>query len=117
MVHFLPLSLNNLLGRKSKNVKQQVTLVLMLLCKSVPEAHKIPCVELIQVSEKRWYWLKVFALATIKDWAALEKFSKEKKPPIGKFINLVYFVGELERKESYSVHILPLKFDQLQCEK
>jgi hypothetical protein len=37
------------------------------------------------VSEKRWYWLKVFALATIKDWAALEKFSKEKKPPIGKF--------------------------------
>lgn len=38
----------------------------------------------LQVSEKRWYWLKVFALATIKDWAALEKFSKEKKPPIGK---------------------------------
>ncbi|KAK4278953.1 hypothetical protein QN277_016723 [Acacia crassicarpa] len=36
-----------------------------------------------KVSEKRWYWLKVFALATIKDWAALEKFSKEKKPPIG----------------------------------
>ncbi|XP_019464204.1 PREDICTED: protein VACUOLELESS1 [Lupinus angustifolius] len=36
-----------------------------------------------KVSEKRWYWLKVFALATIKDWVALEKFSKEKKPPIG----------------------------------
>ncbi|KAK4278482.1 hypothetical protein QN277_016322 [Acacia crassicarpa] len=36
-----------------------------------------------KVSEKRWYWLKVFALATVKDWAALEKFSKEKKPPIG----------------------------------
>jgi len=39
------------------------------------------------VSEKRWYWLKVFALATIKDWVALEKFSKEKKPPIGKFFD------------------------------
>ncbi|XP_074280336.1 protein VACUOLELESS1 [Silene latifolia] len=36
-----------------------------------------------KVSEKRWYWLKVFALATIRDWVALEKFSKEKKPPIG----------------------------------
>lgn len=38
---------------------------------------------LSQVSEKRWYWLKVFALATIRDWDALEKFSKEKRPPIG----------------------------------
>lgn len=36
-----------------------------------------------KVSEKRWYWLKVFALATIGDWDGLEKFSKEKRPPIG----------------------------------
>lgn len=36
-----------------------------------------------KVSEKRWYWLKVFALATTRDWDALEKFSKERKPPIG----------------------------------
>eukprot|EP00268_Persea_americana_P035161 TRINITY_DN3472_c0_g1_i2.p1 TRINITY_DN3472_c0_g1~~TRINITY_DN3472_c0_g1_i2.p1 ORF type:complete len:842 (+),score=156.20 TRINITY_DN3472_c0_g1_i2:162-2687(+) len=36
-----------------------------------------------KVPEKRWYWLKVFALATIRDWDALEKFSKEKRPPIG----------------------------------
>ncbi|CAI9757174.1 unnamed protein product [Fraxinus pennsylvanica] len=36
-----------------------------------------------KVSERRWYWLKVFALATIRDWDALEKFSKEKRPPIG----------------------------------
>lgn len=36
-----------------------------------------------QVSDKRWYWLKAFALATIKDWEALEKFSKEKRPPTG----------------------------------
>lgn len=41
-------------------------------------------INLSQVSEKRWYWLKVFALATIRDWDALEKFSKEKRPPIGK---------------------------------
>uniref|UniRef100_A0A803MTD0 Protein VACUOLELESS1 n=1 Tax=Chenopodium quinoa TaxID=63459 RepID=A0A803MTD0_CHEQI len=36
-----------------------------------------------KVSDKKWNWLKVFALATIRDWDALEKFSKEKKPPIG----------------------------------
>ena len=41
-------------------------------------------VYLSQVSEKRWYWLKAFALATIRDWETLEKFSKEKRPPIGK---------------------------------
>lgn len=47
-----------------------------------------------QVSEKRWYWLKVFALATTRDWAALETFSKEKRPPIGKFsiIGLLIFL-------------------------
>nr|BAJ33734.1 unnamed protein product [Eutrema halophilum] len=36
-----------------------------------------------KVSDKRWYFLKAFALATIKDWEALEKFSKEKRPPTG----------------------------------
>ncbi|ONK69968.1 uncharacterized protein A4U43_C05F28830 [Asparagus officinalis] len=36
-----------------------------------------------KVSEKRWYWLKAFALATARNWEALEKFSKEKKPPGG----------------------------------
>lgn len=38
---------------------------------------------MFQVSDKRWYWLKAFALATIRDWDALEKFSKEKRPPVG----------------------------------
>ncbi|KAL2623066.1 hypothetical protein R1flu_003271 [Riccia fluitans] len=36
-----------------------------------------------KVPDKRFYWLKIFALATIKNWEALEKFSKEKKPPVG----------------------------------
>lgn len=46
-----------------------------------------------QVSEKRWYWLKVFALATTRDWVALETFSKEKRPAIGKLpiISVKYF--------------------------
>lgn len=43
-------------------------------------------VDLNQISEKPRYWLKVFALATIRDWDALEKFSKEKRPPIGKLL-------------------------------
>ncbi|KAF2582131.1 hypothetical protein F2Q68_00001576 [Brassica cretica] len=42
-----------------------------------------------KVSDKRWYWLKTFALATIKDWEALEKFSKEKRPPTGQFYSLM----------------------------
>lgn len=37
-------------------------------------------IHMFQVTEKRWYWLKAFALATIRDWDALEKFSKERKP-------------------------------------
>lgn len=41
-----------------------------------------------QVSDKRFYWLKIFALAMTKNWDALEKFSKEKKPPVGKPIFL-----------------------------
>ncbi|KAI0515930.1 hypothetical protein KFK09_008601 [Dendrobium nobile] len=36
-----------------------------------------------KVSDKRWYWLKAFALATVRDWDSLEKFSKEKRPPGG----------------------------------
>ncbi|XP_039143769.1 protein VACUOLELESS1-like isoform X2 [Dioscorea cayenensis subsp. rotundata] len=36
-----------------------------------------------KVPEKRWYWLKALALSTRGDWAALEKFSKEKRPPGG----------------------------------
>ncbi|KAG0454964.1 hypothetical protein HPP92_024256 [Vanilla planifolia] len=36
-----------------------------------------------KVSDKRWYWLKAFALATVRDWDTLEKFSKERRPPGG----------------------------------
>lgn len=36
-----------------------------------------------KVPEKRFYRLKIKALLTTRNWDALEKFSKEKKPPIG----------------------------------
>jgi hypothetical protein len=34
-------------------------------------------------SLRRYYWLKVKALGELGDWAELETFAKEKKPPIG----------------------------------
>ena len=40
----------------------------------------------------------MFALATIRDWDALEKFSKEKRPPIGKVFNSV-FITEGKKKK------------------
>ncbi|KAK6157102.1 hypothetical protein DH2020_011350 [Rehmannia glutinosa] len=56
-----------------------------------------------KVSEKRWYWLKVFALATIRDWDALEKFSKEKRPPIGyrPFVEACVDAGEKHEALKY----------------
>ncbi|CAM6111380.1 unnamed protein product [Calypogeia fissa] len=36
-----------------------------------------------KVSDKKFYWIKTFALALTKKFDALEKFSKEKKPPNG----------------------------------
>ncbi|RLM92748.1 hypothetical protein C2845_PM08G21410 [Panicum miliaceum] len=36
-----------------------------------------------KVPDKRWYWLKTCALATVGNWDALEKFSREKRPPGG----------------------------------
>jgi hypothetical protein len=48
------------------------------------EAPFCPC--FLQVSDKRFYWIKTFALALQKNWDALEKFSKEKKPPGGMYL-------------------------------
>ncbi|XP_025080748.1 vacuolar protein sorting-associated protein 16 homolog [Pomacea canaliculata] len=36
-----------------------------------------------KVPDKRYWWMRVSALAEAGDWAELEKFSKSKKPPIG----------------------------------
>ena len=53
------------------------------------DGHRFP---LLQVSEKRWYWLKASALATSGDWDSLEKFSREKRPPAGGiFFSFLFF--------------------------
>ncbi|KAJ3670766.1 hypothetical protein LUZ60_008192 [Juncus effusus] len=56
-----------------------------------------------KVSEKRWYWLKAFALATVRDWDALEKFSKEKRPPGGykPFVEACIDAGEKSEALKY----------------
>jgi hypothetical protein len=36
-----------------------------------------------KVPDKRWWWVKLKALASIKDWDGLEGFAKSKKSPIG----------------------------------
>jgi len=36
-----------------------------------------------KIPDRRFWWIKIKALAQIRDWASLENFSKEKKSPIG----------------------------------
>jgi hypothetical protein len=37
----------------------------------------------LRISDKKFWWLKVRALAYNKDWAELDRFSKVRKSPIG----------------------------------
>jgi hypothetical protein len=36
-----------------------------------------------KVGDKRWWWLKIRAMAEVRDWEGLEAFAKSKKSPIG----------------------------------
>ncbi|XP_077989106.1 vacuolar protein sorting-associated protein 16 homolog [Glandiceps talaboti] len=45
------------------------------LCEQLRKEFKVP--------EKRFWWLKIEALAEIGDWPELDKFSKNKKSPVG----------------------------------
>lgn len=36
-----------------------------------------------KVPDKRWWWLKLKALATTHNWEGIEQFAKSKKSPIG----------------------------------
>ncbi|KAK1321762.1 hypothetical protein QJS10_CPA03g00634 [Acorus calamus] len=69
-----------------------------------------------KVPEKRWYWLKVFALSTIRDWDALEKFSKEKRPPVGyrPFIDVCIDADEKAEAVKY-IQKLPDAEEKAEC--
>lgn len=49
-----------------------------------------------RVPDKRWWWLKLKALAAAKNWSQLEQFAKSKKSPIGyePFVRHLLEVGQ-----------------------
>ncbi|CAM0882021.1 unnamed protein product [Alopecurus aequalis] len=56
-----------------------------------------------KVPDKRWYWLKACALATVGNWDALETFSKEKRPPGGykPFVEACIDAGQKTEAQKY----------------
>lgn len=60
-----------------------------------------------KVPDKRYWWIKIKALVHIKDWAALEKFAREKKSPIGyaPFADECISAGEIKEAEKYIARI------------
>uniref|UniRef100_A0A8C4QZR3 Vacuolar protein sorting-associated protein 16 homolog n=1 Tax=Eptatretus burgeri TaxID=7764 RepID=A0A8C4QZR3_EPTBU len=58
--------------------------------------------------DRRWWWLKVEALAYLGDWLELEKFSKSKKSPIGyqPFVDACLKHGNRFEARKY-IHKLP----------
>ncbi len=56
-----------------------------------------------KVPDRRFWWLKVRALAQLGDWISLEKFAKEKKSPIGyaPFVDVCLKANRLEEAEKY----------------
>ncbi|ODN84868.1 hypothetical protein L202_00723 [Cryptococcus amylolentus CBS 6039] len=56
-----------------------------------------------RVPDKRFWWVKLKALAEVKDWDALEVFAKAKKSPIGyePFVRHLLKVGEPQKAVSY----------------
>ncbi|KAI9595625.1 Vps16, N-terminal region-domain-containing protein [Syncephalis fuscata] len=55
------------------------------------------------IPEKRFWWLKIKALAELRDWEGLEQFSKSKKSPIGylPFVQLCIAAPQYEEAAKY----------------
>eukprot|EP01116_Phalansterium_solitarium_P018834 TRINITY_DN5113_c0_g4_i1.p2 TRINITY_DN5113_c0_g4~~TRINITY_DN5113_c0_g4_i1.p2 ORF type:complete len:859 (+),score=366.88 TRINITY_DN5113_c0_g4_i1:2904-5480(+) len=64
-----------------------------------------------KVPETRFYWLKINALAGIRDWASLERLAKDKKPPIGfaPFADVCLQAGEAREAAKYIPRISELE--------
>jgi len=60
-----------------------------------------------KVPDKRFWWIKIKALVSVKDWMSLEKFAKEKKSPIGyvPFVDECIRAGALAEAEKYITKI------------
>lgn len=60
-----------------------------------------------KVPDRRFWWLKIKALAQIKDWVTLEKFAKEKKSPIGygPFVQVCLEANAVKEAEKYILKV------------
>jgi hypothetical protein len=56
-----------------------------------------------KVPDRRFWWIKVKALAQLSDWPSLEKFAKEKKSPIGyaPFVDVCLKANAIREAEKY----------------
>ncbi len=61
-----------------------------------------------KIPDKRFWWVKVKALGKVRDWEELERFSKEKKSPIGylPFIQVCVENGAPQEGERYLAKII-----------
>lgn len=68
-----------------------------------------------KVPDKRFYWLKLRALAKAHEWEKLEKFSKSKKSPIGyePFFEACFEFDNIREAEKYIARVAPE--DRITC--
>jgi len=66
-----------------------------------------------KVNDKRYYWTKIKAHAAVMDWESLEKFAKEKKPPIGyaPFAETCIEARAFKEADKYTAKISPDQAD------
>ncbi|XP_054846480.1 vacuolar protein sorting-associated protein 16 homolog [Eublepharis macularius] len=62
-----------------------------------------------KISDKRFWWLKISALAEREDWDELEKFSKSKKSPIGymPFVEICMKHHNCSEAKKYTLRVAP----------
>lgn len=68
-----------------------------------------------KVPDKRYWWLRIDALAEAGEWTELDKFSKTKKPPLGMeaFVEVCLKFGNKREAIKYVPRVLPDK--KVQC--
>ncbi|ORY21590.1 Vps16, C-terminal region-domain-containing protein [Naematelia encephala] len=60
-----------------------------------------------KVSDKRWWWIKIKALAQNKDWDGLEVFAKSKKSPIGYEPFVTHLLSLTPPQPTHAVSFVP----------
>ncbi|XP_074657658.1 vacuolar protein sorting-associated protein 16 homolog [Tubulanus polymorphus] len=93
---YLDLSVHDMIGQLFKENNHK-------LAEQLRKEFKVP--------DRRFWWLKIMALAEVGDWAELEKFSKSKKSPIGyePFIEVCMKYDQKREAEKYLQKVVPEK--------